>query len=155
MITDELMGEWARAIDSIHKHEVKIAVVGSREDAWGAPARNEARATLAFLIGRAHGQFMVAAVAKKLTIISGACPKGGVDIWARNLCRDAGINLIEFAPGLQVWGGVNGYKARNDRIAEACDMMLVIRSEYAKTHGSFYTGKRAEALGKPVVWVTI
>jgi hypothetical protein len=155
MITEELMGVWAEALDSIRKHEVKIAVVGSREDAWGAIARQQARATMAFLIGRAWGQYSLGASGKKLTIISGACPKGGVDIWVRDLCRDAGIHLIEFNPGIQTWGGVNGYKARNDRIAEECDVMLVIRSDYAKTRGSLYTGERAEQLGKPVVWVTI
>lgn len=155
MFTDEHMYEWAQAMDSIHKHEVKIAVVGSREDAWDVGTRRTAHAAVAYLIGRAAGHCCVAAVGKKLTVISGACPKGGVDIWARDLCSDYGINLIEFPPGTQTWGGENGYKARNDRIAEECDFMLVVRSNRSATRGSMYTGKRAEFLGKRVIWVTI
>ena len=155
MITDDVIHEWARTLDSIHKHEVKIAVVGSREGAWNKGNRAEAQATVGYFIGRASGQYMMAASAKALTVISGACPKGGVDIWARDLCNAYGIDFIEYPPGFQVWGGKNGYKARNDRIAEECDIMLVVRSTRSNTRGSAYTGERAEALGKPVVWVTI
>jgi len=120
---------------------MKLAIVGSAEAAWGGVrnAINAIRAMTAI--------YTVIQIYKPTLIISGECPKGGVDEWAEELARDQEIPFKGFPPTTSNWAG---YRARNIQIAEACDRLVAIRSVHSKTYGSGWTADYAETLGKPV-----
>ena len=68
-------------------------------------------------------------------IVSGRCPLGGVDIWAIEEARKAGIRTREFPPGHNSW---EYFKARNIQIAES-DIVLCITVRY---YHNDYKGRR-------------
>lgn len=49
-------------------------------------------------------------------IITGRCPKGGVDIWAEEIALEMGVPYLIFPPKTHDW---KGYRARNLQIARA------------------------------------
>jgi hypothetical protein len=57
-------------------------------------------------------------------VISGGCHLGGIDIWAVEYAKAAGIPYREFLPQKLQWNG--GYKERNIQIAEASDKVVCI-----------------------------
>lgn len=59
-----------------------------------------------------------------ITIISGRCPLGGVDVWAEEIAEGLGLPTLIFPPKVHNWS--QGYKPRNIQIAEACTEMHVI-----------------------------
>jgi len=59
-----------------------------------------------------------------VTVVSGHCPLGGVDIWAEDAAAAAGRPTRIFAPQHQRWA--DGYKPRNLSIASIADIVHVI-----------------------------
>jgi hypothetical protein len=78
-------------------------------------------------------------------LVSGHCPKGGVDIWAEEIADELGIKKEIYPTEVNQWEDKNygpriiinpsdigkdnvlkGYKSRNIQIAEACDMLYCI-----------------------------
>lgn len=105
-----------------------------------------------------------------ITVVSGKCPLGGVDIWAVERARAKGIPVVEYPPIINSWAG--GFKPRNIQIATLADIVhvLVVKelpSVYtgmkfplcyhcgSTTHiksGGCWTAKHAQSLGKPAIW---
>lgn len=83
-------------------------------------------------------------------IVSGECPKGGVDIYAREEATRQGIAFLIFPPFMLQWDGESGYKARNRKIVKNCTHLLRINSRRSKTFGSGWTANFARELGKTV-----
>lgn len=135
----------------------RLAIVGPREDSWPrglvAPARHRILELLA------PGAIMV----------SGHCPKGGVDIWAEEAAVKLGcpMHLFPAYAGAR-W---DGFKARNKLIAHDADEVHVIvpwlstgacyhcrpRLQPAEhpPNGGCWTGWFADGLGKPTTWHVI
>lgn len=117
---------------------MKIAIVGADEKKW-------------------KSKFLII-VAKQLiekilkdnpgcTLVSGACPKEGVDIWAEEVADKLGVPKEIYIPESNEW---KGYRKRNIEIAEVCDKLACIEP-YRRNHsGGMWTMKYAEKLGKPV-----
>lgn len=62
--------------------------------------------------------------ADNITVVSGHCHLGGVDIWAEKMADDLHVGKLIFPPKRQAWEG--GYKQRNIQIAVASDKIFVI-----------------------------
>jgi hypothetical protein len=60
------------------------------------------------------------------TVVSGACPLGGVDSWAEQVARERGKAFIEHKPVVNSWDGVGGFRDRNRLIAESSDRVVCI-----------------------------
>ena len=58
------------------------------------------------------------------TIISGGCHLGGIDIYAEEIAKELGNEMIVHLPKKQSWLG--GYKDRNLKIARESDIVHVI-----------------------------
>lgn len=61
-------------------------------------------------------------------IVSGRCPKGGVDVWAEDRADRLGLAKAIFPPEVHQWDGKGkvGFKQRNIKIAQASDRIFVI-----------------------------
>ena len=75
-----------------------------------------------------------------VTLVSGGCPRGGVDVWAENIAKKLGIPCEIHRPEVNQWENKKeykdgkivikkGYKARNIEIAKACDILFDIEPE--------------------------
>ncbi len=84
----------------------------------------------------------------ELVISGGAI---GIDQMAVAEARKRSIKIHEFLPKERKWGGLHGFRARNEKIAEACDILVSIRSTKAKTFGSGWTANYAQKIGKKVI----
>jgi len=112
------------------------------------------------------------------TVVSGACPMGGIDVWAIEEAKKLGVYTIEFPPMHHSWEGTKtapGFKARNQSIAEHSDVVLSLvlnefppnfsgrkfpfcyhhrdEQDWHKTHphiksGGCWTAKYARSIGK-------
>lgn len=72
-------------------------------------------------------------------VVSGECPLGGVDVWAREEAVAAGITFVGFEPLQHRWDAPYGFKARNLDIAHTSDLVLCIVVE---TLPESYSGMR-------------
>ena len=70
-------------------------------------------------------------------VVSGACRLGGIDVWAIEEARAAGLATEEFPPATDDWD--HGFKPRNIQIAEASD---VVYSLVVDRLPASYTGRR-------------
>lgn len=84
-----------------------------------------------------------------VAIISGESPRGGVDMFAHNYADHLGMEFKGYPPKNNRWEP-EGYKERNEAIAQRCDVLYRVAVRDSKTYGSGWTADRAEALGKPV-----
>jgi len=73
-------------------------------------------------------------------LISGACPLGGIDVWAEDIADELGRPKLIFPPKVHRWAP-DGFEERNIKIAQhsAVVIVIVVR-EYPKN----YTGRRFE-----------
>ena len=82
-----------------------------------------------------------------VTIISGECPKGGVDIWTSELSRSMGLKFQGYPPKVnRPWA----YMERNRLMARDCDVLYRIVSKVSTTYGSGVTADYARKLGREV-----
>lgn len=91
---------------------MKIAIVGSDSRRWTPEGERQARDLIRFILG----------VTGVTEVISGACHLGGIDLWAAEIGRELGLKVTEFAAKVRAWNGHSGFKARNQRIVDACDV---------------------------------
>jgi len=94
---------------------------------------------------------------EKPIIISGACPKGGIDIIAEMIADENGLEKMIFPPKTNDW---DGYKERNMIISQECDVLYCItvpkkekfcyhcKSDTHNVSGACWAKKYAETLGK-------
>lgn len=76
-------------------------------------------------------------------VISGRCPRGGVDMLAEQAAAELGIPFLARAATVERWAGPGGFRERNQRIAQDCTRLLCIRCAYSRTYGSGWTRDRA------------
>ena len=70
-------------------------------------------------------------------VISGECPLGGIDIWAKEIAKALNIPFQPYPPKHNSWA--KGYKPRNLQIANNSDLVLVIA---VRSLPATYTGMR-------------
>lgn len=76
----------------------------------------------------------------------------GIDTLAERAAKKCDIPTDIRNPASFNW---DGFKARNMQIAEACDVMAVLRYPESKTDGAGWTGRYAARLGKVVKWFSL
>lgn len=105
-------------------------------------------------------------------VISGECPLGGIDIWAKHICLELDKPYFGFPPKHNDWE--TGFKPRNIRIALKSDVVHnIVVAEYppefkgrrfprcyhcSTNHvksGGCWTARYAQKHGRLVVWHVI
>lgn len=92
---------------------MNIGIVGHEAAKFTNTTRATAREVIRRLIDF-HG----------VTVVSGHCHLGGIDIWAEEEADQLGKETLIFPPKELNWA--NGFKARNIQIAKASDIVHVI-----------------------------
>lgn len=99
-----------------------------------------------------------------ITLVSGHCPKGGVDIWAEEIAYKLEISKEIYPAKTNCW---KDYRSRNIQIAKTCDILFCIVPShlynYCKhcekhnhpSNGGCWTMKYAKTLGKETHLVII
>lgn len=129
---------------------MRIAIVGSNEKHWTPETRTLAcKEIKKILINDDYLDYVNNNPYDVIypTLISGGCPKGGVDIWAEIIADFIGLEKRIYYPTNEQWEP-NGYKERNERIAHECDVLYCIDPKERDWSGGRYTMKRAEFYGK-------
>lgn len=103
-----------------------VGIVGAEEAKFDGYHRLKAHTTIGEIL-MGHEQVQV---------VSGACPLGGVDVWAIEMAETLGHLTLEFPPAVHNWA--EGFKPRNIHIAEASDILHVI---VVKEYHPLYQGK--------------
>jgi ribA/ribD-fused uncharacterized protein len=124
---------------------VRLAVVGSAARHFTPRTSALARQRISLAIWRLRPE----------VVISGGCPKGGVDIWARDIAGVYGYTIeggdfIEHQPAHERWAP-DGYEARNSLVAGDCTHLLRLAARASRTYGSGWTADKAQRLGRLVV----
>ena len=140
---------------------MKIGIVGNGSDKFTLAGGLRAQKLISDLLQETRG-----------VVVSGHSPVGGVDIWAEEIGKTIGCELLIFPAKENKWEG--GYKQRNLEIAQNADEMHIIVADrypekfgghrfpicyHCKTtdhvkSGGCWTGKKFEELhpGKKAVW---
>ena len=162
---------------------VNIAIVGSEEKYWTPELREIAcKEIKKILINDDYLEYYNNNPYDVIypTLISGGCPKGGIDIWAEIIADFIGLEKKIYYPEVKNWEDVCksskatdcvyakkknglviceatlydcpdkriGYKTRNERIAQDCDVLYCIDPSSRKWSGGRWTMKRADFYGK-------
>ena len=141
---------------------MKIAIVGSQEKYWTP----EQRAKVVKLIEKLYDPYdretiyehpKGGAYTQKLEpvekiLVSGACPYGGVDIWAEIVADMKGVKKIIYPARTN---DREGYRERNYEIAETCDVLYCFDPRGRGWSGGKWTMKMAKELGKETHLVEI
>jgi hypothetical protein len=114
-----------------------IGVVGSRETYFEDPALAK------------QNMFKTLEKYKYITrIVSGACPLGGVDSWAREYCSTHPIEFTEF-PAKD--NSSEEFHARNQLIVDASDGLIIfLTKKWGLTAGTKSTFYKAVKKGIPI-----
>lgn len=143
---------------------MKIGIVGAEGAKFTQAGEAEARRIIFDVLARAD------------TIISGGCHLGGIDIWAAEIGRELGLEVVEHLPKIRQWEP-NGYKDRNLKIARDSDVLFNItvarlpsgfkgrrypdyhckgkgRPPHVKS-GGCWTANQVQLLGKSAHWHVI
>jgi len=147
--------------------DVKVAIVGSSESHWTANGRVKAVLYIHNLLDEMSSSWLY----KKVTLISGGSPKGGIDIYAEMVADELGLEKEIYYPEVNQWEDktlytisilpyepvkiLKGYKSRNIQIAESCDVLYCIDPKGRVGGGGFWTYSKAKVLGKSVYHVVI
>lgn len=106
---------------------MKLGVVGVEEAKLTPATRKKAIQTVKDLV-KAHGA---------TCIVSGECHLGGVDIIARDVAQELGLEYEGYPPKTHNWS--NGYRPRNLQIAQESDAVVCITVKELPTS---YSGMR-------------
>lgn len=104
---------------------MRIGIVGSEAAKFTAETERQARAFIRELLHPGD------------VVISGGCHLGGVDSYAIEEAKAAGLEFVEHKPRSLSWE--HGYKPRNIRIAEDSETVVCITIDRLPAH---YTGMR-------------
>jgi hypothetical protein len=106
---------------------ITVGIVGHEAAKFTAATEARARALIRRIFARTGAG----------RVVSGACPLGGIDVWAIEEGRAAGLAVEEFPPRVNNWP--EGFKPRNIQIAEASTVVYsIVVAELPET----YTGRR-------------
>lgn len=131
---------------------VRIAIVGSEDKYWTPKTRELAcKKIKEILISDEYIDFYGNNPDDVIfpTLISGGCPKGGIDVWAEIIADFIGLEKEIYYPENNQWEP-NGYKERNEKIAHGCDILFCIDPSDRDWSGGRYTMKRAEFYGREI-----
>lgn len=117
--------------------ELRVAIVGAEEASW-PKGSDEVVKPIIVRILRKYPFLM---------LVSGGCPKGGVDIWAEEVADSMSIPKKIFKPEVHSWNHPRGYKWRNQQIAIFCAELYDIEP-YGKRSGGTWTAEFVRKLGK-------
>ncbi len=98
---------------------IYVGIVGSEASKFTPETEAEAKATIraiAFATALEHGQ--------EVTLVSGECHLGGIDIWVKEAAEALHLGYIGYPPAKRAWEG--GYKQRNIQIAKRSDVVYCI-----------------------------
>jgi len=143
--------------------ETNIGIVGPDQAKFTKPTEARARLIIRYLLRD-----------PKVSVVSGHCPDGGIDIFAEEIAEELGRRQFIYPPSNQRWEPY-GYKARNIRIAKKSDVVFAIVLRELPAHyvgqrfricyhcktdthvqsGGCWTAKYAERIGKRAVWIEI
>lgn len=140
---------------------VRVAIVGSEEKYWTAEQREEVVLRIVEILSEYIETCLPYGEVSLPTLISGGCPKGGVDIWAEIVATIMYIPKKIFIPDILEWKGrwiefegkkvyLKGYKDRNMEIAKECDVLYCIDPAWRDWSGGRWTMNYAKKLGKEV-----
>ena len=107
---------------------MNIGIVGSEAAKFTEETQRLAEAEIQDIICNAAGLVLGETYRPKteaITVVSGHCHLGGVDIFAEEVAAFVGANKAIFPPKNQRWEP-DGYKARNIQIATYSDIVYVI-----------------------------
>lgn len=130
---------------------MKIAITDSEELKWVEEQKEKIKDVIVSIFGK-HGRTLikidnnkhwrVSGLYENITLVSGHCHKGGVDIWAEEIADVLGIKKEIYPAEVEQWKDENyhhiechnvprlvplkGYRSRNIQIAEACDILYCI-----------------------------
>lgn len=99
----------------LRRLDYRIAIVGAEESKFTPPMKSYALDLIANIL-TSH---TLSSPYKTVTLISGHCHLGGVDIWAEEMAELLGIQTRIYAPKTFKWS--EGYRKRNLQIANDCD----------------------------------
>lgn len=136
---------------------MRIAIVGSEDKRWTPETRTLAcKEIKKILINSDYLDYVNDNPYDVVypTLISGGCPKGGIDIWAEIISDFIGLDKEIYYPENNQWEP-NGYKERNDKIAHNCDILFCIEPMGLDWSGGRWTMKRAEFYGKETHLITV
>ncbi len=167
----------AAVADGIKMKPIKIAIVGSEGKYWTPETRTKAVKEIEYIL---HYLSMPTDISgnkiefdsDEVILVSGGCPKGGVDIWAEIVADVLGILKEIHYPEVNQWEdeirvGVGdivwdyeekikkGYKSRNIEIAESCDILYCINPKGRDWSGGRWTLSEAKRRGKETHLVEI
>ena len=129
----------------------RFAVVGSEEKYWPEFGHDLVLVNMTIHLPKMKED---CGVCPKPTIVTGRCPRGGVDIWAEEFAEKMGYGLEVYEPEVNRWDGSDegkiGYKQRNLQIARVCDVLYDIEPRDRKWSGGMWTAIEAIKLGKTV-----
>jgi hypothetical protein len=140
---------------------MKVGIVGAETAKFSEKSTKVAKALIADLVRGAD------------LVVSGGCHLGGVDKWAEEAAKKAGIPTLVHKPRVLSWSA--GYKPRNIQIAEDADVVYnIVVADYpvgyhgmrfglcyhCKTNqhvksGGCWTAHYAHRLGKPTKWFVV
>lgn len=134
-----------------------LGIVGPEASAWTVAGEEAARKVIRDYL----------ATGKYAGVTSGACHKGGVDIWARQEAERANLPMKEFPPKNHGW---YWYKQRNQMIARLATEVICIvprlHPDGSKAHckhchaahrsnGGCWTVSYAKKIGKPTSVIVV
>jgi len=93
---------------------IVVGIVGHEAAKFTAATEAKARAVIRKILARTAAD----------RVVSGACRLGGIDIWAIEEAKAAGIETQEYPPASDDWFA--GFKPRNIQIAEASTVVYSI-----------------------------
>lgn len=148
---------------------MKIGIVGHEAAKFTPAAEQQARQ----FIREIYDYYARITTSLPLTVVSGACHLGGIDIWAEEEADALGVQKEIYSPKTRDW--TNGYKPRNIQIAKASDVLYCIVVDrlpegyrgmhfdscyhcHTKEHvksGGCWTLKQAQLAGKPTTWKVV
>jgi len=155
-----------------NKHLLRIAIVGAEEKKWRSEeqkvrAKNVIKTVLArHAFTETINELNVADTSMEpdystIVLVTGGCPRGGVDKWSIEIAKELGIDTIIYPPEVYQWhnercdvcmgngsvpgeggtlypcpsckgkGYLRGYRERNMLIAENCDVLYDIEPAYS------------------------
>jgi len=133
---------------------INIAIVGSSESHWTPDQKLKAMVAIK--------KILLYYNINEIILISGGCPKGGVDIYVETIVDSLRINKKIYKPEVNQWNdyvsqGIHkkGYMSRNIQIASACDILYCIDPKGRHDGGGIWTLNYAKKLNKEVHHVVI
>lgn len=129
------------------KGTMKIAIVGSEEAFWSPAWRTRVVKRIRDILR--PFELVNSTDHASITLVSGACPKGGVDIWAEIVADTLDVPKKIYPPTKPTW---YYYRKRNIQIAEDCDVLYCFDPKWrgSKTGGQWTYRYAKNELGKRV-----